>query len=249
MDITSAADAFIDHFINPHYLIAHEPELLLLSKNDVPHSTRQDVRYEDDDDEDDDFHPLPFSEAGLSETDSVSLLSDAITTPLLHSYAAASWAATGSALAGEIIPDQISCRTAKNANVEDGSRPLSMSALDFIYHILFHDLDELLSEARHPLAPATQQHQPSKRTGSVTSSSANHNNSSTNSKRRRDQPPHPSPAPFDMNAILRAQQEFIHKRQIEEAQAEQSGQKILSSVPKRCRKKITGHPDGGPPQV
>ncbi|KAI8140319.1 hypothetical protein BJV82DRAFT_623494 [Fennellomyces sp. T-0311] len=122
--------------------------------------------------------------------------------------------------------------------------------LDYIYHLLFDDLDPLLAEAlvqkNHDISDGMfkcSQHylqdntnltfQQQKTSGALPRRSQ----PKDRMRRQRKDPEHhqQSPAPFDMDAILRAQQEFILKRQLEE---EHQGEK---HPPKRTRKKYHHH--------
>lgn len=101
-----------------------------------------------------------------------------------------------------------------------------VSSLENIYHLLFHDINQLLAESAYdsnaPSKSSTQHHQ--------------HTSHYQTNKRKRDISVAPSPAPFDMEAILRAQQEFIQRRQLEETCNDKA--RMTCSLPKRSRKRV-----------
>ncbi|CDH48919.1 predicted protein [Lichtheimia corymbifera JMRC:FSU:9682] len=102
--------------------------------------------------------------------------------------------------------------------------PAVVSSLENIYHLLFHDIHQLLAES------AFDSHSPNH-------SSSQHQQHARHyqSKRKREISVAPSPAPFDMEAILRAQQEFIQRRQLEETCNDKV--RVSCTLPKRSRKR------------
>ncbi|KAI7876586.1 hypothetical protein K492DRAFT_198378 [Lichtheimia hyalospora FSU 10163] len=106
--------------------------------------------------------------------------------------------------------------------------PGAVSSLENIYHLLFHDINQLLAES------AFDSHIPNH---SIHQSSTQHHHTRHHyqSKRKREISVAPSPAPFDMDAILRAQQEFIQRRQLEETCSDKAR---MPCVPKRSRKRV-----------
>lgn len=105
--------------------------------------------------------------------------------------------------------------------------PAVVSSLENIYHLLFHDIHQLLAESAFDSHSSNQ---------SIHQSSSQHQHARHyQSKRKREISVAPSPAPFDMEAILRAQQEFIQRRQLEETCNDKV--RVPCTLPKRSRKR------------